>query len=67
MNQKIKIQRFKDGEMPRATAQVLDHSGEITAIFLKRTPGSGWTFWVDGVPYTAPTLRAAIAQRRLLA
>lgn len=66
MNRKIKIQRFQDGKRPRAAALILDHNGEITAVFLKRTPGSSWVFWIYGVSYTAPTLRAAIAQRRLL-
>jgi|GEM_PF-2108360 len=66
MNLQIKVQRYKYGDMPRAAAQIVGIDGEYAAILLKRTPHSNWAFYVKGDLYYASTLKAAIAQWRIM-
>lgn len=67
MSLKVKVQRYRHDETPRAYARVLGKEGECDAILIKHRPDSGWTFWVKGRRYKAATLKEAVAQWRLLA
>lgn len=66
MNLEIKIRRCADGTTPRAMVQVLDPNGEFAAIFIKHSPRAPWIFYVKGKTFTAPKLKAAFAQWRIL-
>lgn len=66
MNFQIKVRRYRNGELPRATAQIVGTDGEYAAIMIKRLPTSHWMFYVKGNCYAADTLKSAIAQWRIM-
>lgn len=66
MKLEIKVLRYKRGEHPRAAVQVIDPNGERVAIFIKRVPFGRWTFYVRGKAYSAATIKAALAQWRVM-
>jgi hypothetical protein len=66
MNLEIKISRHANGTTPRAVVQVLDPNGEFAAIFIKHSSRAPWIFYVKGKAFTAPKLKAAFVQWRIL-